>query len=125
MHSVTNANNSGLLTVDIVTGFKCNLNTGFDFDGFREWLYQVLFQTREQGGHFYYFARSLVYAAVAESQEMDYAPDFLRSPITALAFSQKPQTISKQLYDAIHAKFHEEIEALQLIGMPLTVFIPP
>ena len=97
----------------------------FNTDVFTDWLNKNIFQTRNLGGHFYYFARSLLYSVVAESANMDYAPDSLRLPIVALAFNKRTSPPSKQLYDVLVQRMQSEIEALVLLGMPVALFIPP
>ncbi len=97
----------------------------FNTPVFTGWLRENVFKTRNLGGHFSYIARSLVYSAVAESANMDYAPDFLRLPVAALAFSKRTSPASRLLYDALVQKMQSEIESLALLGMPIAIFIPP
>ena len=97
----------------------------FNTNVFTNWLNENVFQTRNLGGHFYYIARSLLYSVVAESANMDYAPDFLRLPVAALAFSKRTSPPSKKLYDALAQRMESEIESLALLGMPVAIFIPP
>ena len=51
--------------------------------------------------------------------------DVLRLPIAALSFAKGNKPLPKALYDALVDKMHSEIEALTLLGMPASVFIPP
>ena len=95
----------------------------FDIGRFRQWLQQQIFETRDKGGHFYYFARTLVYSAVAEVLGIDYSPDFLRIPVASLAFTRKPPNITKQLYDTLSEKLESEIETLTILGAPVAIFI--
>jgi hypothetical protein len=94
-------------------------------DHLREWLGKHIFASRDQGGHFSYIARSLVYSAVADEAGMDYAPDFLRLPMAALSFGRSKEAIPKKLYDALCENLQSEIEALVVLGMPISIFIPP
>lgn len=104
---------------------RCNTRESFDLKNFTLWLNKRIFQKRSIGGHFYYIARALVYSAIAETSGMDYAPDFLRLPIAALAFARNNQPIPKILYDAVVEKLQSEIESLAFLGMPVTIFVPP
>jgi hypothetical protein len=72
-----------------------------------------------------YFARGLVHTAIAETDGMDYAPDYLRLPVAALAFSASPKPVSKALYDALSQRLESEVEALAALGMPVALFLPP
>lgn len=105
---------------------ECGRHDGlFERERFKAWIAQNVFSQRERGGHFYYFARAILYGTVAERSGMDYAPDLLRLPIAALGFSKGTKTIPRALYDALVDKIHSEVAALAVLGMPLAVFIPP
>jgi hypothetical protein len=90
-----------------------------------EFLDKKIFQTRHMGGHFYYIARSVLYSTLAETKGWDYAPDLLRLPVAALTFSQVGHKLPVALYDALKEKVESEVEALMLLGMPVSVFVPP
>ena len=89
---------------------------GFEKDRFTKWIAENIFETRSKGGHFYYFARSIVYSTYAEIVGLDYAPDLLRLPIAALSFLRRTTPLSKILYDTIVEKIQSEIDALTLLG---------
>lgn len=94
-------------------------------DDLRVWFKEHIFDTRAEGGHFAYLARSLVYSAVADHEGIDYAPDFLRLPLSAMAFGKTSESIPKKLYDALSKRLESEVEALVLLGMPVAIFVPP
>ncbi|GAF76036.1 unnamed protein product, partial [marine sediment metagenome] len=92
---------------------------------FTQWIGENILRTRDRGGHFYYLARAILYATLAEQCGMDYAPDVLRLPMAALTFSSQTRALPKALYDALVGKIHSEVDALTLLGMPVAVFVPP
>lgn len=102
-----------------------NYPKGFDVAAFQNWLARDVAETRDFGGHFYYFARALVYSAVAEALDMDYAPDMLRTPLAAMSFSYRQRAVSHQLYDAMYGQFKRDLDSLVALGMPLPVIVPP
>lgn len=102
-----------------------NIKGNFDVQSMLTWISENIFKTKDEGGNFYYFARSLVYSSIAESTGLDYAPDFLRMPFAALSFAKINRPIHKVLYDALVDRMKSEIETLSLLGMPVSIFIPP
>ncbi|ASQ91114.1 hypothetical protein CHL67_09475 [Prosthecochloris sp. GSB1] len=77
-------------------------NQSASVDTVRTWLKNRIFATREQGGHFSYIARSLVYSAVADESGMDYAPDFLRLPLAAMSFGRSSEAIPRKIRDVVY-----------------------
>ena len=104
---------------------ECAKEQNFERSKFCNWISKNIFETRTKGGHFYYMARSILYSTYAESNRIDYAPDLLRLPIAALSFSRDVKPLPKALYDALVKKVKTEIDALIVLGMPVSVFIPP
>jgi hypothetical protein len=104
---------------------KCAGNTQFERLGFTNWISKNIFENRNNGGSFYYLARAILYSTFAEFSSIDYVPDLLRMPIAALTFSRGIKPLPKVLYDALVEKVHSEVDALILLGMPVSVFIPP
>lgn len=92
---------------------------------FRDQVAKKLFLSRNEGGHFYYFARSLVYSSVADKLSMDYMPDYIRMPLASMAFRLDKPKISTQLYNSMSQKFKLEVEGLSLLGMPTPMYVPP
>lgn len=103
----------------------CSSTIGFERQRFTQWIRENILCTRDKGGHFYYLARAILYATLAEQCGMDYAPDVLRLPMAALTFSSQTRALPKALYDALVDKIHSEVESLTLLGMPIAVFVPP
>lgn len=98
---------------------------GFDVEGFKSWNSRLAAPSQTLDTNIHYFARSLVYGAIANSQGMDYSPDMLRTPLAALALNSQSRFLSKQIYDAMLDEFKGETQQLMAIGMPSQVFIPP
>jgi hypothetical protein len=98
---------------------------GYDLSGLREWLRVHIVQSHEHAASFNYFTRSLLYSAIADTADLDYAPDFLRLPIAAAAFSAPHKPVTKALYDALRSRLESEVEALTALGMPAAMFLPP
>ncbi|MCP5105065.1 MAG: hypothetical protein GY950_16880 [bacterium] len=104
---------------------NCCSTGGYERQRFTHWINENILCTRDKGGHFYYLARAVLYATIAEQCGMDYAPDVLRLPMAALTFSSQTRALPKALYDGLVDKIHSEVESLTLLGMPIAVFVPP
>jgi hypothetical protein len=85
------------------------------------WLATHVLGTHTLGKHFAYFARALLYCAVAECNGWDYSPDVLRSPIAALTFGSRPFPVPKAMYSALSSALKSDVEALAALGMPVAV----
>lgn len=99
--------------------------TRVDVGELRTWNRDNIFSSRQEGNCFTYFGRALVYAAVAEIRGMDYSPDLLRLPIAALAFRSSYRSVTHALYEEMSRRFKSEIEALEMLGMPVAIYVPP
>lgn len=104
---------------------SCGSSLEFNREGLTDWISENIYLRRHQGGHFYFLARAVLYSSIAAAAEMDYAPDLIRLPLAALAFTHEARSLPKRLYDAVIEKVQSEVEALILLGMPISVFIPP
>jgi hypothetical protein len=100
-------------------------NDGYNVAGLRDWLRANIVEGPENVASFNYFSRGLLYSAIADTSSFDYAPDFLRLPIAAVAFTAGHKPVTKALYDALSAKLESEVEALTALGMPAALFLPP
>jgi hypothetical protein len=97
-----------------------------DIERLRKWFHSLLGESYDaHKASVAYFARGLIHSAIADVEAMDYAPDYLRMPAAALAFSGSAKPVSKALYDALSIRLESEVQALAALGMPAALFVPP
>jgi len=78
---------------------SCGSSSEFARASLTKWIADNIYSRRSEGGHFYYLARAVLYSSVADAGGMDYAPDLLRLPVAALAFTHGTRSLPKRLYD--------------------------